>query len=153
MEELPYQRPATPVGTQSIDPGLLQQMLVALTNLQVQASTRRDSVSRDPKFPDVQTFNGNKSQYSVFLARIKNYFSMQPQSYNSDSKKIGYVISRLEGSAADWAVTILDNPSQGNNFGILNNWEDFIVAFSKFSDPFARRNSTDQLLALSQGKS
>ena len=151
MEDIP--RSTTPVASQAIDPGLLQQVLVALAQLQVQSNQRPPPLPRDPKVPDVQTFNGNKNQYAVFLARLQNFFSLQPTTYNSDAKKIGYVISRLEGSAADWAVTLLENPTEGINHGILNNWETFSLAFSKFSDPFSKRNATDALLSLTQGKS
>ncbi len=150
MDDTP--RPVTPVATQAIDPGLLQQVLVALAQLQVRNNERSESRSRDPKVPDVQTFNGNKNQYSVFLARLQNFFSLQPLTYDSDSKKIGYVISRLEGSAADWAVTLIENPAIGNNHKILNNWDVFLESFSKFSDPFVRRNATDALLSLTQGQ-
>ena len=146
-------RSNTPVGEQSVDPQLLQSMLVALTNLQMQIANQSGQTSRDPKVPDVQMFNGNKSQYSLFLARLQNFFSMQPSSYNSDSKRIGYVISRLEGPAADWAVTLLENQSVGNNLETLNDWNVFLNSFSKFSDPFSRRNATDLLLSLTQGKS
>ena len=90
------------MSSQNIDPALIQQMLVALTNLQIQAQEKMNHFARDPKVPDVQTFNGNKNQYSVFLARLQNFFSLQPATYDLDSKKIGYVISRLEGSAAAW---------------------------------------------------
>jgi hypothetical protein len=152
MNELPF-RPGTPVSSQNIDPALIQQMLVALTNLQLQTSTRLEPVPQDPKIPDVPMFNGNKNQYSVFLALIKNYFSMQPRHYDTDRKKIGYVISRLEGTAADWAVTILENQDFGTNSLILSDWTTFIQAFSKFSDPFSKRNATDSLLSLTQGKS
>ena len=87
MEET--HRPPSPVGNQTIDPGLLQQVLLALSNIQVQTSNRAGGVGRETKIPDVQTFNGNKKEYSVFLARIKNFFSIQPNSYNTDVKKIG----------------------------------------------------------------
>ena len=145
-------RPTTPVSSQAIDPVLIQQMLVALTNLQLQVANRPSVPSpRDPKVPDVQTFNGNKGQYSLFLARLLNFFTLQPLSYDSDSKKIGYVISRLDGTAADWAVTILENQDSQDNWQILNDWNGFLKAFSKFSDPFSRRNATDSLLSLTQG--
>jgi hypothetical protein len=150
MEELP--RSSTPVGSQAINPELLQQILVALANLQVQASQSRELVIRDPKVPDVPMFNGNKNQYAVFLARLQNFFVLQPNTYTTDSKKIGYVISRLEGSAADWAVTLIENPEYGNNSEILTNWEVFLSVFTKFSDPFLRRNATDNLLDLTQGR-
>jgi hypothetical protein len=96
MEELP--RSDTPIASQAIDPGLLQQVLVALAQLQVQNQLPTKRIPRDPKVPDVQTFNGRKNQYSLFLARLQNFFSLQPVTYDLDSKKIGYVISRLEGS-------------------------------------------------------
>lgn len=151
MEDIP--RSSTPVASQAIDPDLLQQVLLALTNLQVQASQRPVQPPRDPRAPDVPMFSGQKNQYSVFLARLQNFFSLQPNSYKTDSLRIGYVISRLDGSAADWAVTILENQGSGNNYEILNNWTSFLQAFSKFSDPFSKRNATDSLLSLSQGKS
>ena len=152
MDELPFNRSGTPVSSQNIDPALIQQMLVALTNLQIQTQERFQSVPRDPKVPDVPTFNGNKQNYSVFLARLSNFFSLQPNSYNNDHKKIVYFISRLDGNAADWAVTILENPGYGENSLILNDWTQFLKVFSRFSDPFAKRNATDSLLVLTQGK-
>ena len=65
MNEIP--RPETPVATQAIDPGLLQQILVALAQLQVRNNERPEPRPRDPKVPDVQTFNGKKkSVLSIF---------------------------------------------------------------------------------------
>jgi hypothetical protein len=156
MNEMPFSpdRPVTPAATQNVDPALLQQMLIALTNLQLQTQNNRSApLPLDPKIPDVQTFNGNKNHYTVFVAKLQNFFALQPNTYSSDQKKIGYVISRLEGAAADWAVTILGNPDRGNNFDILNDWNTFIGSFRKFSDPFSARNATDALLSLRQGKS
>jgi hypothetical protein len=147
-----HPRVTTPVSAPTMDPQLLQNMLVALTNLQMQMSNRVESPPRDPKFPDVPVFNGNKAQYAVFLAQLKNFFSLQPRTYETDARKIGYVISRLAGSAADWSVTILENEENEDNYLILNDWNAFLKAFSKFSDPFARRNATDRLLALTQSK-
>ena len=68
-------------------------------------------------------------------------------------KKIGYVFSRLGGTAADWATTVIRNPGVPGNVQIRTDWNMFMSAFSKFSDPFARRNATDALLSLSQGAS
>ena len=152
MDQLPFNRPETPVTSQTIDPALIQQMLVALTNLQLQRQVV-EPAPRAPRIPDVPLFNGNRQMYQVFLARLSNFFNMQPRTYVSDNLKIGYVISRLDGTAADWAVTLLENPHHGNNPNILNNWDHFLDAFSRFSDPHARRNATDSLLALTQGKS
>ena len=151
MEELPFHRPETPVSTQHIDPDLMQRMLIALTNLQLQGTGENRREPREPKVPDVQTFSGNKMEYSVFLARLNNFFSMQPKTYDEDSKKIGYVFSRLDGTAADWATTVIENSTLEKNILIRTNWNCFMEAFSKFSDPFARRNSTDALLSLTQG--
>ena len=151
MEELP--RSDTPIASQAIDPGLLQQVLIALAQLQVQNQVPPPRISREPNPPDVPKFNGRKSQYTQFLGLVQNFFNLQPVTYDSDSKKIGYVISRLEGTAADWAVTILENQSLGNNYEILNVWNTFLQSFSKFSDPFLKRNATDALLSLSQKNS
>ena len=151
MSDIPS-RPLTPMATQAIDPGLLQQVLVALANLQLQANQRPVAPPRDPRVPDVQTSNGDKKQYSVFIARLQNYFSLQPNTYNTDSLKIGYLLTRLEGTAADWAVTLLENQDLGPNQEILNDWNIFLASFSRFSDPFARRNATDSLLSLTQGR-
>ena len=41
-------RSNTPVGEQSVDPQLLQSMLVALTNLQMQIANQSGETSRDP---------------------------------------------------------------------------------------------------------
>ena len=55
MEELPFNRPETPVSSQAFDPALLQQLLVALTNLQLQESLVERRGIREPKVPDVPT--------------------------------------------------------------------------------------------------
>jgi hypothetical protein len=127
-------------------------MLIALTNIQVQ-NQLREPTPRIPKLPDVEPFDGSKSKYSVFMAKIQNFFNAQNSVYDNDAKKISYVITRLEGIAADWATTVIENRQQEGNFKILNDWESYSIAFLRFSDPFARQNATVKLLNLSQGPS
>jgi hypothetical protein len=151
MEEEFENRAGTPVSVQDIDPALLQNMLIALTNLQLNNANNTQR-SREPKVPDVPTFNGNMNMYNIFLAKLENFFSLQPATYDSDPKRIGYVISRLDGTAADWATTIIENPHIGDNALIRTDWGHFMNAFSRFQDVFSKKNATDKLLRLTQGK-
>ena len=65
-----------------------------------QARTAQSSVyAKEPKLPDVPMFNGSRSKCSTFLAQLENFFMGQPKSYDTDSKKVGYIIARLEGHA------------------------------------------------------
>ena len=151
-DELPF-RAGTPVSAQNVNPQLLQDMIVALTNLQLQLADRQLAPApRDPRVPDVPMCDGNIKKYSVFLSRLQNFFSLQPSTYNTDAKKIGYVICRLDGIAADWATTILGNVHLGNNSRLLSDWNFFLSVFARFSDPEAQQNATDSLLSLAQGK-
>jgi hypothetical protein len=113
----------------------------------------REPLTRDPKLPDVSLFDGNKVHYSAFVASIGNFFSAQPNTYRTDSQRISYVISRLTGTAMDWATCVIENPEIEANAAILADWNVFMHAFSKFSDPFAKKNATARLLSLVQGKS
>ena len=49
-------RPQTLMADQAMDPQLLQNMLVALTYLQIQLP-----LTRDPRVPDLPVFNGNNA--------------------------------------------------------------------------------------------
>jgi hypothetical protein len=52
------------------------------------------------------------------------------------------IIKKLDISSHVWRIMVL----------ILNDWNVFLKVFSRFSDPFAKRNATDALLSLTQGK-
>ena len=140
-----------------MNPHLLEQILVALTNAQLNPpQTAQPEVQnrvREPRLPDVDPFNGSKTKFHNFLAKIKNFFAAQPRTYDTDDKKISYVISRLEGTAENWAATILENSEIAENHAILTDWDRFMDKFSKFSDSYSRRNATNKLLALKQGRS
>ncbi len=140
----------TSIQEQKLNPELMQDLLIALTNIQLQNQQRAQPV-RDPKIPDVEIYDGSKANYSNFLAKINNFFLAQPNTYDTGHKKVSYVISRLSGIAADWSTTVIENRMAPQNAEILSNWHAFQEAFKKFSDPFLKQNATAKLLACKQG--
>jgi hypothetical protein len=109
------------------------------------------STPRSPRLPDINKFSGDRSKYSEFMVQLQNFFNGQLSVYDTDQKKISYIVNRLEGVAFKWIEPVV-LASMTEYQPLLNSLPQFMAAFSlAFKDPHERRKATNQLLELRQG--
>ena len=83
-----------------------QQTMSAIINrlLNERDSSRQ---TRSPRLPDINKFSGERSKFSEFLVQLQNFFNGQPSVYDTDSKKISYIVNRLDGVAFKWIEPVV----------------------------------------------
>ena len=69
-------------------------------------------------------FAGDRRYLKGFLAKMDLIFMIHPDKFAEDSVKVAYLISRLYGSAMNWAATLLENRDP-----CLDNYEEFVTRF------------------------
>ena len=69
-------------------------------------------------------FAGDRRYFKGFLAKMNLVFMLNPERFSQDPMKVAYIISRLYGSAMNWAATLIEN-----NDPCLNNYEKFTARF------------------------
>lgn len=79
-------------------------------------------------------FAGDRRYFKGFLAKMNLIFMLQPERFAEDPIKVAYIISRLYGSAMNWAATLIENVDP-----CLNDYEAFI---SRFKATFGDYDST-----------
>jgi hypothetical protein len=103
---------------------------------------------REPKPHDVPSFSGNAKESQRFLNMLQLTFDLQKHTYNTDSVKVGFAISHLNGPAYKWIEPTLTN----NDRTILDNFGNFVAAFKKtFGQPNGRKEAETAVLKLRQG--
>ena len=79
-------------------------------------------------------FAGDRRYFKGFLAKMNLVFMLNPERFAQDPIKVAYIISRLYGSAMNWAATLIEN-----NDPCLNNYEAFT---SRFKATFGTYDAT-----------
>jgi hypothetical protein len=64
----------------------------------------------DPKMPPPEMFSGKPSDFKNFMAQITLIFSVCPNTYCNDERRVLFVISRLKDEPLTWANDIAMNP-------------------------------------------
>lgn len=108
------------------NPSLRPQIPVVLVTLGQPTMVRLEP---NPKVPMLERFDGNHQEFHGFLKQCNLLFLMTPVIYPDDQTKMGLNISILTRDALDWASQLPEWASS-----ILNNFDEFIHAFSIISD-------------------
>src|SRR4030095_4144660 len=103
--------PATP--DHELVQQLAEQLDTANTRLAALEAERQQSLadraSKDPKLAPPPEFFGKVSEYRNFITQCTLAFTLCPNTYPDDEKKVLFVISRLRGTALSWAREIVEN--------------------------------------------
>ena len=83
---------------------------------------------------DPNTFNGlDAKKLKSFLIQCQLNFLDQPRAFRSDTHKINYVLSYLQGFALEWfKPMILD----GETHPVLSNYKDFTTQLTENFGPY-----------------
>jgi Retrotransposon gag protein len=106
--------------------------------------------SKDPKISKPPEFSGKISEYRNFMAQCTLTFIMCPHTYNTDERKVLFVISLLRGPALSLTREIPENI----NHPFRHDYDAFKTALSNvYLDKNYRELSETKLMSLKQRKS
>ena len=86
----------------------------------------------NPSYKD--GFAGDRRYFKGFLAKTELVFLLYPERFADDATKVLYIISKLYGSAMNWAASLLENQDP-----CLNDYEEFI---NRLKSVFGSSDST-----------
>lgn len=145
-----------------LEPDLTSPALLAvLTNLQTQLAILieenqrqrmriQELESRPIQHLSPGEFHGKVSEYRNFIAQCSVTFVMCPHTYNTDERKVLFIVSLLRGSAMTWAREILDDETHP----LRNDYPAFKLALDNlYLDRNYKSLCEDKLCELRQEKS
>ena len=168
LEDQTPPRPGTPVKeptpntaptTLTIDVQLVNTLLQTVGQQSEQlrevsaylVNSNASSIIKGPKYPDVPLYDGKVKDFSNFLASVELFFMNMP-SFATDTQRIGYVLTRLSGTARDWATTLIQRREIPENARALSDWNEFLRLFKRFDEPNSVSRNNAILLNLKQGE-
>ena len=105
------------------------------------------STDSDPKYPDVPTYDGKDfREAKQFIMKLDTFFDGQPFRYNTEKKKISYIIGRLTGLAWAWIEPYIEKRF---NFETYASFKTLFLF--RFSDPSSEENAETAIKTLKQG--
>jgi Retrotransposon gag protein len=146
--------PATPDPHRELLQQLSEQLATANARLAALEAERQqplaDRLAKDPKIVPPPEFSGKISEYRNFIAQCTLTFTMCPNTYTDDEKKVLFIISRLRGTALSWAREIAEN----ENHKLRKDYAAFKTTLSSiYLDQNYRELCENKLNALKQTKS
>eukprot|EP00063_Salmo_salar_P023125 XP_013997960.1 PREDICTED: protein FAM127C-like [Salmo salar] len=83
-------------------------------------------VSREPRLPSPECFDGESGTCRVFLAQYLLIIELQPSSFPVDCSKIAYLITLMSGRALAWATAVWEQQS-----AVCSSLEEFVAEIKK----------------------
>src|SRR3984885_2378177 len=112
--------------------------------------TVRPNTLRDPKMAPPEPFSGKISEFKNFMVQCTLIFSVCPNTYCTDERRVLFVISRLKDEPLTWANEIAIDPAHP----LRHNYERFKQQLTNiYGDRAFKAKSEDQLLSLRQTSS
>jgi hypothetical protein len=114
------------------------------------SSTSTES-SKELRINLPKPFTGDCSQFSNFINALDVYFAINEGAYNSDTKKIGFALSFLEGNASSWKTAFIQSHTTNGTLN-LGDYADFLTAIKKdFEEVDKKGDAIYKLQRLKQG--
>jgi hypothetical protein len=96
-------------------------------------------------------FTGDRSQFSNFINALDVYFAINEGAYNSDTRKVGFALSFLEGNASSWKTAFIQSHTTDGTLN-LGDYADFLTAIKKdFEEVDKKGDAIYKLQRLKQG--
>ena len=132
----------------------LREALRRINELKANADSSQTSLgpqqSHKPRVEPPPEFSGSISEFSNFMAACTFVFTLCPTTYSTDECNVLYVVSRLSGTAMNWARNIAENPDHQYH----RDYPAFKTALSNlYSDRNLRARNEDKLSYRAQTKS
>jgi hypothetical protein len=107
--------------------------------------------TRDVKIATPDAFTGNRSKLRAFLSQLEITFSLSPNRFNDEQKKVLYVISLLRDGAFNWVEPMLRARQKSEFVPELQDFESLATALEKmFGDIDAQATAERKIEKLRQ---
>lgn len=118
----------------------------------VQGTREFESGERESKVADPEKFSGKKgNEVYRWFAQLRLVFRGKPRTYNSDTDKVAYALSYMNGAAQNWAMPLLQALDEEREHELLTNYGAFRESvISVYGDLDRRCNAEDRLGRLRQ---
>ena len=115
--------------------------------------------SKEPKTSELKLsppkpFAGKRDELDDFIQDVYLYLDVNSNTYDTDKKKIGYILSFMNsGDAKSWKAQFLRNSTKDTGLD-LGTWGDFIKQLKEAFEPYnAPGDALEELIALKMGNS
>ncbi len=70
---------------------------------------RNNSPQHEPRLPAPEVYAGDPNLCRAFLTKCSLFFSLQPQTFATETSKVALVLTLLSGKAALWGTEVWEN--------------------------------------------
>ena len=118
----------------------------------LRVSPSLSSRSKEPKIPDPPTFNGSsKKDILPWVAKCRMKFSGQPSLFPTESSKVLYAGSYLEGPPFAWFTPLNERLTSGETPEELRTFDTFVEALTVlYGEHNLKETAAEKLLSLEQ---
>ena len=118
------------------------------------ADGNKETKTTELKLSPPKPFAGKREELDDFIQDVYLYLDVNGDTYNTDKKKIGYMLSFMNsGDAKSWKAQFLRNSTKDDGLN-LGTWSDFIKEIRKAFEPYdAPGDALEELIALKMGNS
>jgi len=126
----------------------IQELRQQITHLQIKLQQVTSQISEPNHVGKPKQFRGNPGELYLFLVKCNTIFNLQPQRYDLDEKKVGFIATYLDGPPLAWYAGLC-----AQKIPILSNIKEFIREFEViFGDPMKENKAQLKLEYLRQGQ-
>lgn len=144
-------------GTETLSDDEVTQLSQLLSTISL-SSQRNGSQLKEPRVNDPRTFNGSNhdgdgyNKLENFITQLKMVFILQPSRFPSESTKVMYAASFMDGMAFEWIQPYINNIGTAQEDPIATNFEQFTAAIrSMFGDVTLLSDAENKVMKMKQG--
>jgi hypothetical protein len=146
LDALENGRGVTPVDSEASEESSVEQADIP-TVPAVTIPRATPNLLRDPKMPPPEPFSGKISEFKNFMVQCTLIFSVCPNTYCTDERRVLFVISRLKDEPLTWANEIAIDPAHP----LRHDYDRFKQQLTNiYGDRAFKAKSEDQLLSIRQ---
>lgn len=131
----------------------LQQQIIQLTQQLAAVQAQPPPAPPPParrKIPvaEPNRFSGQPELFQTFMGQCKLFMTLRPEDFPDDRARVGFVISYLAGTAAQWATPLITQ-----NSPLMSDYRGFCQRLKEmYEDPLRVQQAARRLRDLQQGK-
>ena len=122
--------------------------------MDVVTNDNKETKTTELKLSPPKPFTGKREELDDFIQDVYLYLDVNGDTYNTDKKKIGYMLSFMNsGDAKSWKAQFLRSSTKDDGLN-LGTWPDFLKELKKAFEPYdTPGDALEELIALKMGNS
>ena len=122
--------------------------------MDVVTNDNKEMKTTELKLSPPKQFAGKREELDDFIQDVYLYLDVNSDTYNTDKKKIRYMLSFMNnGDAKSWKAQFLQSSTKDDGLD-LGTWPDFLKEIKKAFKPYdAPGDAFEELIALKMGNS